>query len=104
MSNLAQTPQLNIADVRRSFSLEQYCQMAERFNKMSFREKILTIQKNSDIITLASDGNWWGVKVKDNEIQEQLYNNEWQFNIENEWGSNEMFDLVDLLGIGNTDI
>lgn len=104
MSNLAQTPQLNIADVRRSFSLEQYRQMAERFNKMSFREKILTIQKNSDIITLASDGNWWGVKVKDNEIQEQLYDNEWQFNIENEWGSNEMFDLVDLLGIGNTDI
>ena len=104
MSNLAQTPQLNIADVRRSFSLEQYRQMAERFNKMSFREKILTIQKNSDIITLASDGNWWGVKVKDNEIQEQLYDNEWQFNIENEWGSNEMFDLVDLLGIDNTDI
>ena len=96
--------ELNIADVRRSFSLEQYRQMAERFNKMSFREKILTIQKNSDIITLASDGNWWGVKVKDNEIQEQLYDNEWQFNIENEWGSNEMFDLVDLLGIGNTDI
>lgn len=104
MSNKPQTPQLNIADVRRSFSLEQYRQMAERFNKMSFREKILTIQKNSDIITLASDGNWWGVKVKDNEIQEQLYDNEWQFNIENEWGSNEMFDLVDLLGIGNTDI
>jgi len=90
--------------VRRSFSLEQYRQMAERFNKMSFREKILTIQKNNDILTLASDGNWWGVKVKDIEMQEQLYYNEWQFNIENEWGSSEMFDLVDLLGIGNTDI
>jgi hypothetical protein len=71
---------------------------------MSFREKILTIQKNNDILTLASDGNWWGVKVKDDEIQEQLYDNECQFNIENEWGSSEMFDLVDLLGIGNTDI
>lgn len=90
--------------VRRSFSLEQYRQMVERFNKMSFRDKILTIQKNSDILTLASDGNWWGVKVKDNEMQEQLYDNEWQFNIVNEWGSSEMFDLVDLLGIGNTDI
>jgi len=99
-----QKPQSNIAAVRRSFSLEQYRQMAERFNKMSFRDKILTIQKNSDILTLASDGNWWGVKVKDNEMQEQLYGNEWQFNIVNEWGSSEMFDLVDLLGIGNTDI
>ena len=78
--------------------------MAERFNKMSFREKIVTIQKNSDILTLASDGNWWCVKVKDNEIQEKLYDSEWQFNIENEWGSSEMVDLVDLLGIGNTDI
>ena len=104
MTQETQKPQSNIAAVRRSFSLEQYRQMAERFNKMSFRDKILTIQKNSDILTLASDGNWWRVKVKDNEMQEQLYDNEWQFNIVNEWGSSEMFDLVDLLGIGNTDI
>ena len=104
MNELPQNPQSNIGAVRRSFSLDQYRQMAERFNKMSFRDKILTIQKNSDILTLASDGNWWGVKVKDNEMQEQLYDNEWQFNIVNEWGSSEMFDLVDLLGIGNTDI
>ena len=104
MNNLEQNPQSCQTDVRRSFSLEQYRQMAERFNKMSFRDKILAIQKNSDILTLASDGNWWGVKVKDTEIQEQLYDNEWQFNIVNEWGSNEMFELVDLLGIGNTDI
>ena len=99
-----QSQQLNIAGVRRSFSLGQYKQMAERFNRMSFREKILTIQKNSDILTLASDGNWWGVKVKDTDIQEQLCENEWQFNIVNEWGSSEMLELVDLLGIGNTDI
>jgi len=95
---------LQICEVMRSFSLEQWKEMAERFNKMSFREKIITIQKNSDILTLASDGNWWGVKVKNSEIQERLYENEWQFHIVNEWGSSEMFDLVDLLGIENTDI
>ena len=88
----------------RSFSLDQYKKMSERFNKMSFRDKILTIKKNSDILTLASDGNWWGVKVKDKEIQDELYDNDWQFNIQNEWGSSEMFDLIYLLGIGNTDI
>jgi hypothetical protein len=33
-----------------------------------------------------------------------LFDNEWQFNITNEWGSSEIFELVSLLGIGNTDI
>jgi hypothetical protein len=88
----------------RSFCLHQYRKMAERFNKMSFRDKILTIQKNGDILTLASDCNWWVVKVKDAKIQEQLYESGWQFDIVNEWGGSEMFDLVDLLEIGNTDI
>ena len=85
----------------RNFTLEEYKQMAERFNKMSFRNKIITIQNNSDILTLASDHNWWGVKAKDKEIQEQL---EDEFEIEKEWDSSEMHTLVDLLGIGNTDI
>jgi hypothetical protein len=88
----------------RVFTLEQYKTMSERFNKMSFRDKIVTIKDNSDILTLASDHNWWGVKVKDKEIQEDLYDNGWNFTIENEWDSNEMHVLVDLLGIGNTDI
>jgi len=48
--------------------------------------------------------NWWGVKVKDKEIQEELYDNGWQFNITNEWDSDEMHTLVDLLGIEVTDI
>ena len=78
--------------------------MAERFNKMPFREKIVTIQKNSDILTLASDYNWWGVKVKDKDIQEQLDDIDCQFTITQEWGSDEMDDLISLLGIGNTDI
>ena len=78
--------------------------MARRFNKMSFSEKIKTIRNNSDILTLASDGNWWGVKVKDKSIQEQLFKNDNQFEITNEWGSAEMCDLVRILGIGNTDI
>ncbi len=88
----------------RKYSLEQYKQMAERFNKMSFREKIVTIQKNSDILTLASDHNWWGVKAKDKDIQEQLEETDDLFTIESEWDSNEINVLVDLLGIGNTDI
>lgn len=61
----------------RKFSLEQYTEMSDRFNKMSFYDKIKTIRDNSDILTLASDYNWWGVKVKDKEIQEQLSDTEW---------------------------
>jgi hypothetical protein len=78
--------------------------MAESFNKMSFSERIKTIQENKDILTLASDGNWWGVKVKDDDIQEQLHDNESEFEIEREWGNSEMYDLISILGIDNTDI
>jgi len=78
--------------------------MSKKFNQMSFYDKIKTIRDNSDILTLASDYNWWGVKVKDNDIQEELFDNEEQFNIKNEWGYSEMYDLVNLLGIDNTDI
>jgi len=88
----------------RKYTIEQYRQMAEKFNQMSFYDKIKTIRDNKEILALASDGNWWGVKVKDEEIQEELFDNEEQFNIENEWGSSEMYYLVSLLGIDNTDI
>lgn len=78
--------------------------MLKRFDKMSFIQKIKCIQANTDILTLASDHNWWGVKVKDKEIQEQLEEMDAPFTIENEWDSSEMHDLIFLLGIGITDI
>lgn len=86
------------------FTLKQYQEMAERFNALSFYQKIMKLQKHSDIITLASDGNWWGVKAKDKDIEEQLYETETGFTIEQEWGSSEIHALIDLLEIGNTDI
>ena len=87
----------------KQYTLAQYKEMSERFNKMDFHQKILTIHKNSDILTLASDGNWWGVRVKDKEIQAELDDSDIAFGIENEWGTNEMCILVSLLGIGNID-
>jgi hypothetical protein len=44
------------------------------------------------------------VKVKDKEIQEQLFDLGEEFNIEREWDANEMCELVSILGIDNTDI
>ena len=73
-------------------------------NKMSFIDKIKTIRDNKDILTLASDYNWWGVKVKDREIEEQLFDSETNFTIENEWHAGEIHDLIRLLEIDNTDI
>ena len=87
----------------RIFTIEQYKELVLRFNKMDFRNKILTIQKNSDILTLGSDYNWWVVKVKDKDIQEQLENEDNIFRIENEWDHNQMFVLIYLLGLENTD-
>ena len=88
----------------KKYTIEQYRQMAKKFNQMSFYDKIKTIHENKEILTLASDRNWWVVKVKDEEIQEELFDNEEQFHIENEWQISEMMDLVSLLGIDNTDI
>jgi hypothetical protein len=88
----------------RNYTIEEYKEMAKRFNQLSFYNKIKTIRDNKDILTLASDGNWWGVKLKDKEKQEELFDNEEHFYIENEWQSSEMMDLVSLLGIDNTDI
>lgn len=88
----------------RKFTLEQYEQMAERFNKKSFSDKIKTIAENKDILQLGADRNWWAVKVKDKEIQESLYENDTEFRIKNEWGSDEIDDLVSLLTIDITDI
>lgn len=86
----------------REFNLKQYIEMLGRFNKMSFFDKINTIKDNSDILTLAFDGNWWNVQTKSKEIQEQLEDLNREFEIENEWGSSEMYDLINLLEIDNT--
>ena len=78
--------------------------MAERFNKMKFNEKIRVIMENPDILQLACDGNWWGVKVKDKEMQEQLECDEIHFDIASEWDYREMLDLITILNIDVTDI
>ena len=87
----------------REFTLQQYIQMARKFNKMSFYNKIKTIRANSDILNLASDGNYWGVKIKDKEIWEH-FKEEYDFQIEREWDSSEICDLISLLEIDNTDL
>ena len=86
------------------YTIEQYRQLSKRFNEMSFRDKIKAIRENPDILTLASDGNWWGVKMKDEDIQVRLVELEEEFEIKQEWGAEEMDELVNLLGIDNIDI
>jgi len=88
----------------RKFTLEQYIKMSESFNKMNFTDKIKTIKDNSDILTLASDYNWWAVKLKDKEMQIELTEEDIEFEIENEWCYDEMNSLISLLGISNTDL
>jgi len=88
----------------RTFTISEYREMSLRFNRMSFRDKIKTIKNNSDILTLASDGNWWGVEAKDESIQNELEENDDNFRITNEWGASEMFELISLLEISNTSL
>ena len=89
----------------KKYTLEQYQEMAKKFNKMSFSQKIKVLRDNKEILTLASDHNFWGVKAVDTDIQEELFDSDNEFHLqETEWGSSEMHDLVGLLGINITDI
>jgi hypothetical protein len=79
--------------------------MVKNFNNKPFINQIKTIKENKDILILASDHNFWRVKAVDNEIQEELFDTDNEFHLqETEWGSNEMHDLIGLLGINVTDI
>lgn len=90
----------------KKYTLEQYKKMVKSFNSKSFINQIKTLRENKDILILASDHNFWGVKVLDEEMQEKLYDTGDVFFClqETEWGSNEMHDLIGLLGINVTDI
>ena len=90
----------------KKYTLEQYQEMAKKFNKMSFPNQIKTIRDNKDIITLHSDHNFWGVEVIDTDIQEELFESGGRFFHlqESEWGSREMHDLIGLLDINVLDI
>ena len=101
ISLLAELPKQN---QNRKFSFDQYKKMSIRFNKMTFADRVKTIQENSDLFTLASDGNVWGVKIKDKEIEELFDENDLQFEIEREWGSREMYGLIFLLEMELTDL
>jgi len=86
------------------FTKEQYIEMSIRFNKFNFSDKIRTLKSNKEIFYLRGDGNWFGVKLKDKEMQEILDNEEITFNISNEWGADEIYNLLDILEINVTDI
>ena len=80
-------------------TIEDYIEMSKHFSQLSFKNQILYLQEHKDVLTLGADYNWWVVKVIDADIQEQLYESDNHFRIVNEWGSDEMFTLIELLGL-----
>ncbi len=83
----------------RTYTIEQYREMAARFNKMDFKKKIETIMANKDLLVLACDIGWWGVMVLDTDMHEALEAEDISFDIKNEWDHNEMEVLLNLLGL-----
>jgi hypothetical protein len=83
----------------RKFTLDQYKRMSDKFNTLSFKQKIKVLIENRDILMLANDYNWWGVRLIDEEMQNLLEENDIVFSIHNEWDHEEMEDLISLLGI-----
>ena len=84
----------------KKLTLQDYINWSKEFNQLSFIEKIKVLKKHPDLLSLGCDGNWWGVKVKDKEIQEELEDDEKDyFYIEGEWGWREMESLLELIGV-----
>lgn len=83
----------------RKFTIDQYKRMSSKFNKSGFVEQINILKSNQDILELCSDGNWWGVKTKDKEIQGILEDLEKEFHIELEWGIQEIYCLLEVIGL-----
>lgn len=51
------------------YSKNQYQTLADRFNKMSLLQKIVTIKQNPDIFELHTDGYNWRVRLEENAQQ-----------------------------------
>ena len=86
------------------FTLEEYITMSKRFNSLDFYHQVQGLIKHKDILQIGADHNWWVVKVIDKEIQEQLEELGEEFSFRNqEWGSDEMYTLIGLLGLSITD-
>lgn len=89
----------------RQFTLEEYKVMSERFNRLDFYYQMRGLIKHKDILKICSDHNWWGVKVRDEEIQEQLEELGEEFSFGNkQWGVNEIVILLSLLDLGVYDL
>ncbi len=89
----------------RQFTLEEYRVMSKRFNSLTFYHQMRGLIKHQDILKICADHNWWVVKVKDKEIQEQLEELDEVFSFYNqEWGGNEIEVLLNLLDLGVYDI
>jgi hypothetical protein len=55
------------------YTEKQYRQLSDRFNKMSFLQKLLTIKNNSEIFLLeVSDGNFF-LRLHDNDAMFKEY-------------------------------
>lgn len=88
----------------RKLSFDEYRLMSIEFNRLTFANKISYLIENRDVLQFLSDCNWWTVHVKDEEMDNLLSEYDITFDIENDWGSSEMCDLVGLLGIDISDL
>ena len=76
-------------------------ELEQKFNKLSFKNKISYLRNSEDLV-LASDHNWFRVFLK-NPDEERAYEDVLCFEIEGEWDSDEIHDLLDLLHVDTID-
>jgi len=53
------------------YSVENYKEMARRFNLLGTEGKLLLVKMNSTLFKLEFDGTWYALRLWDNDAQEQ---------------------------------
>lgn len=80
--------------------IEIYREWSKRFNKLSFKDKVVELRRNQDIFTLTVNDEFrWGIKVSDSFIQGYLENICEEFEFKSSYITREaIIDLMVILG------
>jgi len=75
----------------------QYKTLAERFNKMSFLQKLITIKQNSEIFYIETDGYNFRLRLQDQEAMKSGFDEYFSFPEFLEYSHlKDIFSLIDI--------
>lgn len=79
-----------------TYNEQQYKTLAERFNKMSFLQKLITIKQNSEIFYIETDGYNFRLRLVDESAMKNGFDDYFSFP-----GFLEFSHIKDIFSLGN---